>query len=237
MSRLNTEAMKVLIGEIISGVYDPGDKLPKESDLTDRFGASRGTIRESIRALEERGLVQVTHGVGAVVETEDRWDVLDADVLTATLATGRSADILGDFLETRRILEVEAVALAAEKGSEDDLLAIKEAYQRLETAAMKTAVNPLDEANYLKTDAEFHSAIFKAAGNLVLGKMVEPLQKALHTAMRPLARPDRRIKRSLPEHERIMKAVTSRDVAESRAAMAEHLNTSFEYLSSIRNHA
>jgi DNA-binding FadR family transcriptional regulator len=234
MSRLSHDAMRVLIGEIVSGQFLAGDRLPKESDLTDRFGASRGTIRESVRALEERGLVKVTHGVGAVVEKPERWDVLDADVLAAMLATDRSMDVLADFLETRRILEVEAVALAAKKASEEDLDMIRAAFGRLEAAAKATAVNPLDEANYLKTDAEFHSAIFRASGNVVLGKMVEPLQKALHTAMRPLARPDRRIMRSLPEHERIMRAVTNRDVDESRAAMEDHLATSFEYLSSVR---
>lgn len=235
MARLSKDAMRVLTGEIIAGQFSPGEKLPKESDLTERFGASRGTIRESVRALEERGLIKVIHGVGAVVQTPEQWDVLDAEILAATLATDRSADVLADFLETRRILEVEAVALAAKNATEEDLNEIKEAFNRLEVAAKATALNPLDEANYLRTDAEFHSAIIKASGNAVLGKMVEPLQKALHTAMRPLARPDRRIKRSLPEHERIMMAVTNRDVAESRAAMEDHLATSFEYLNSMRN--
>ena len=234
MSRLSREAMRVLMGDIISGRYSEGDRLPKESDLTERFEASRGTIRESVRALEERELVKVTHGVGAVVQPSDRWDILDADVLDITLATTRSNKVLEAFLETRRILEVEAVALAAQRASDEELQAIEEAFGRLEAAAKAAVANPLDEAHYLKTDAEFHSAIFKATGNMILGKMVEPLQKALQTAMRPLARPDHRIFRSLPEHERIMKTVTNRDVEGARAAMEEHLATSLVHLESIR---
>ena len=234
MSRLSREAMRVLMGDIISGKYSEGERLPKENDLTERFGASRGTIRESVRALEERGLVEVTHGVGAVVQPSGRWDILDADVLDVTLATARSSEVLADFLETRRILEVEAVALAAQRASEEELQTIKEAFENLEAAAKSAVLNPLDEGSYLKTDAAFHAAICKATGNVVLGKMLEPLQQALQTAMRPLARPDHRIMRSLPEHERIMKTVTNRDVEGARAAMQEHLATSLVYLESAR---
>ena len=234
MSRLSRDGMRVLMGDIISGRYSEGARLPKESDLTERFGASRGTIRESVRALEERGLVKVTHGVGAVVQPSEHWNILDADVLDITLATARRNDVLSAFLEARRILEVEAVALAAQRASDKDLQTIEEAFERLKVAAEAAVTNPLEEANYLKTDAEFHSAIFTAAGNIILGKMVEPLQRALQTAMRPLARPHDRITRSLPEHERIMKTVTNRDVEGARAAMEEHLATSLAYLESIR---
>ena len=226
--------MRVLMGDVISGRYGEGERLPKENDLTERFRTSRGTIREAVRALEERGLIKVTHGVGAVVQPSEHWDILDADVLDITLATARSNQVLGDFLETRRILETEAVALAAERGSEEQLNNIKESFNRLEEAAKAAVMNPLAEADYLRTDAAFHAAIFKATGNVVLGKMLEPLQKALQTAIRPLARPDHRIMRSLPEHERIMKTVTNRDVEGARTAMAEHLATSLVYLESIR---
>ena len=226
--------MRVLMGDIISGRYSVEERLPKENDLTERFGASRGTIREAVRALEERGLVKVTHGVGAVVQPSEHWDILDADVLDITLATSHSNQVLGNFLETRRILELEAVALAAERGTEEQLDDIRESFDRLEEAAKATVLNPLSEGSYLKTDADFHSAIFKATGNVVLAKILEPLQKALQTAMGPLARPDQRVMRSLPEHERIMKTVTNRDVEGARAAMEEHLNTSLVYLRSTR---
>lgn len=234
MSRLSKEATRVLMGDIISGRYSIGDRLPKEHDLTERFGASRGTIREAVRALEERGLIKVTHGVGAEVQPSERWDILDADVLDITLATSRSNQVLRDFLEARQMLEVRAVALAAERGSEEQLHDIKEAFDLLEAAAKAAVLNPLDEVNYLKTDAAFHSAIFKATGNVVLGRMLEPLQKALQTAIPRLARPNQRIMQSLPEHERIMKTVTNRDVEGARAAMEEHLTSSLTFLESIR---
>ncbi|MCQ3804248.1 MAG: FadR/GntR family transcriptional regulator [bacterium] len=234
MSRLSREATRVLMGDIISGRYSQGEKLPKENALTERFGASRGTIRESVRALEERGLVKVTHGVGAVVQPSEHWNILDADVLDITLATDRSDQVLGDFLETRRILEVEAVALAAERGSEEQLHNIREAFDRVEEAAKAAIVNPLSEPDYLKTDAAFHSAILNAAGNSVLGKMLEPLRRAIQAAMRPLSPPRHRIMRRLPEYEQIMKTVTNRDVEGARAAIEEHLASSRVYLESVR---
>ena len=226
--------MRILMGDIISGRYSAGERLPTENDLTERFGASRGTIREAVRALEERGLVKVTHGVGAVVQPSEDWDILDADVLDITLATARSNQVLRDFLETRLILEGEAVALAAERGTEEHFNHIRASFDRLEEAAKAALLNPLSEVTYLECDAAFHSAIIKATGNVLLAKMLEPLQKALQTAIRPLVRPDQRVMRSLPEHERIMKTVTNRDVEGARAAMEEHLATSMVYLESLR---
>ena len=234
MSRLNRQAMKVLLAEIVLAKYQPGDRIPKESDLTERFGLSRGTVRESVRALEERGLVNVVHGLGAVVQPPARWNILDSDVLAGILLTDRSTEVLADFLETRRILEVEAVGLAAKRATDSDLVAIRTAFGNLRKAAEETTAKQSAEANYLDTDVAFHSTIFAATGNNVLSKMVEPLQRALHTAMMPLARPERRIGQSLPEHERIMLKVISHDVEGACPAMEAHLATSFEYLNSRR---
>ena len=94
MARKHRDVMRLLIAEIVSGRRAVGDMLPKEVDLADEFEVSRGVARETIRALEERGLIKVRHGKGASVNEPDRWDVIDPDVLAATLESRSSGDVL-----------------------------------------------------------------------------------------------------------------------------------------------
>src|SRR5256885_15293818 len=108
MSRLHRHLMRVLIADIVSGALPPGAPLPREADLATQFGVSRGVARECIRGLEERGLVSVKHGRGATVNGQHSWNVFDPEVLAAALRSDHGPDILGEYLECRRILEVEA---------------------------------------------------------------------------------------------------------------------------------
>ncbi len=73
------------------GPLAEGELLPRESDIAARFGVSRGVARECIRGLEERGLVTVRHGHGAIVKAEHEWDRFDPDVLAALLGGPRAA--------------------------------------------------------------------------------------------------------------------------------------------------
>src|SRR5437660_499957 len=121
MARLHRGPLQILIGDIITGQIPAGENLPREADLADQFKISRGTAREVIRGLEERGLISVKHGRGATVNESDQWDTLDADVLAALLSGPARAKTLGDFLEARRVLEIEAAGMAAERADEEDV--------------------------------------------------------------------------------------------------------------------
>src|SRR3954447_7118857 len=129
--------MKVYIAEIASGALRPGERLPREADIASQFGVSRGVARECIRGLEERGLVVVKHGRGATVQPEERWNVLDPDVLGALLDSGHGASILGEYLESRRILEIAAAGLAAQRAQPVHLTALSDAFDRMAGAAAR----------------------------------------------------------------------------------------------------
>jgi DNA-binding FadR family transcriptional regulator len=230
MSRLHEHLMRVLIADIASGRVPPGDPLPREADLAGQFGVSRGVARECLRGLEERGLVRVKHGRGATVNPDDRWDVFDPDVLGALLRSDQGAGILREYLECRRILEIEAVALAAERATETDLAALSDAFARMTTSAERARGNPAAEDLYHEADIAFHRALIAATGNRALGNMTEPIHRALTAARRPLARPSARMERALPEHRRILAAIADRDPAAARAAMSDHLVTVEGYL-------
>jgi DNA-binding transcriptional MocR family regulator len=88
MARKHRDAMRLLVAEIVSGGRAAGEMLPKQVDLATEFEVSRGVARETIRALEERGLISVRHGEGATVNEPGQWDVFDPDVLATTLESG-----------------------------------------------------------------------------------------------------------------------------------------------------
>ncbi len=222
--------MRVLTGDIVSGALPAGSALPREADLAAQFGVSRGVARESIRSLEERGLVSVKHGRGATVNEEERWDVFDPDVLASLLDSVQGTAILSEYLECRRILEIEAAGLAAQRATEQHLAAMSDAFARMSASAARTGANPAAEELFHEADIAFHRAMIAATGNRALGNMTEPVHRALAAARRPLARPEHRADRGLPEHQRILSAIAAGDELGARAAMEDHLRTVEGYL-------
>jgi DNA-binding FadR family transcriptional regulator len=233
MTRLHRDVMRTLTSEIVSGVRPSGAMLPREVDLAAEFDVSRGVARETVRAMEERGLIAVKHGKGATVNSSDKWDVFDADVLAATLETERGGEVLAEYLECRRILEVEAAGIAAQRARKRDKVAMREAFSRMEVAAGRPASHAAEEL-FHQADVVFHHALIAATGNQALIRLVERLHSALLVARFPLARPAYREQRALPEHRRILEAVEQGSVREARAAVSDHLDTIAGYLAEHR---
>lgn len=204
--------------------------MPREADLADQFTISRGTAREVIRGLEERGLISVKHGRGATVNESDRWDTLDADVLAALLSGPAGAKTLGDFLEARRVLEIEAAGMAAERADEQDVERLSTALDVMREAAERAQQNPAVELQYHEADIAFHRALIQATKNSTLVGLVGRIHEATLEARFPTARPMLRGSRTLPEHERIMRAIASGNPGAARRAMKEHLDSVQEFL-------
>jgi DNA-binding FadR family transcriptional regulator len=230
MARLHRDVMRILITDIVTGSRAAGEMLPREVDLAEEFGVSRGVARETIRAMEERGLISVKHGKGATVNEADRWNVFDPDVLGVMLEIGEGADILAEYIECRRILEVEAAALAADRATPDQLEPAVEALRRMEESAKRPPSQAAEDL-FHESDIAFHQALIAATGNRALGGLVERIHSALLLARYPLARPQYRVERALPEHRRILDAVRAGDEAAAREAMNAHLDTVASYLS------
>src|SRR3954471_16015165 len=193
MSRLHENIMRVLLSDIVGGRVPVGGWLPRETDIAGQFRVSRGVARECIRGLEERGVVAVKHGRGATVQPEERWNVLDPDVLGALLDSGHGAPILGEYLESRRILEIAAAGLAAERAQPVHLTALSDAFDRMTAAAARALDSPAAEDLYHQPDIPFPRPLIDATGNGALGGLTEPIHRALIAARRPLARPDARL--------------------------------------------
>src|SRR5512132_860102 len=233
MARKHRDVMRILIADIVSGVRPAGDMLPREVDLAAEFDVSRGVARETIRAMEERGLIAVKHGKGATVNEPEDWDVFEPDVLAATLDSERGSEVLAEYLECRRILEVEAAGMAAQRATKRDIDHLTKALRRMEETAARSESQAAEE-RFHEADIAFHQTLIGATGNRALGGLVERIHSALLLARFPLARPQYRQERALPEHRRILAAVTAKDPDEARAAMSDHLDTIARYLDEHR---
>jgi GntR family transcriptional regulator, galactonate operon transcriptional repressor len=230
MSSLHREVMGVLLGDIAAGALSEGERLPSLIELAAQFGVSTGVVRECQRALAERGVVSVHHGRRALVRPEADWDVFDPDVLTALVAAGRAIHLLAEYLESRRILEVEAAGLAAERAEPATIEHLASSFHAMRRAAERARRSIAAEPLYHQADVDFHKAIIRAAANRPLARMAEPIHAALSATFAELARPQQRFERGLPEHKRILEAIGAGDASGARVAMREHLLTVEGYL-------
>jgi DNA-binding FadR family transcriptional regulator len=231
MARKHRDVMRVLIADVVSGVRAAGDMLPREVDLAAEFDVSRGVARETIRAMEERGLISVKHGKGATINEPGAWDIFDPDVLAAMLDGDRRSAVLAEYLECRRLVEVEAAGMAAARAGRRELKRLEAALDRMEEAAERPA-SRANEQRFHEADVALHQAIVAASGNRVLEGLTERIQHALLIARSPLARPEDR--RGLPEHRRIVAAIAAGDEAAARRAMSDHLDTVASHLGAPR---
>ncbi len=162
-------SMRGLQGRVIDGVgrqiigreYAPGDLLPKEAELTDEFGVSRTSVREGMRVLAAKGLVDIRQKIGTRVRQPENWNVFDSDILRWHSEVGRGDDIMRNLVEVRQIMEPAAARLAAGRASMDDL-------RRMDDALHEMVANSTDREGYAHADVEFHLAVYAASHNVLL---------------------------------------------------------------------
>ncbi|HEX8101238.1 MAG TPA: FCD domain-containing protein [Solirubrobacteraceae bacterium] len=176
-----------MIGDIVSGRLEQGAWLPREVDFAERFEISRGVVRETVQALKERGLIDVRHGRGAWVLPEDRWNVLDEDVLVSLVVRADRAALLDEVLECRLVLEPDAAALAAGRATEADVEALERALAAADVARDDDADDPAgfgfpSEHPAVRAEAAFHDRLVAAAGNRPLRAMLAPVHVAVAAA-------------------------------------------------------
>jgi len=197
---------------IADGRLRPGDRLPPERELAERFGVSRTSVRDAIRVLELIGLVEPRQGEGTVVRD------LSPDSLVNPLASllTRNRALLADLLDVRKMIEPALAARAAVHASEEDLAALDRivARQREKIRQGELAI---------EEDSEFHNTIATAAKNRVVLRVLDVLMDLLRESREHSLQVAGRLQRSLDGHRRILDAIRRRDPAAAEAAMRQHL--------------
>ncbi|MEQ7801106.1 FadR/GntR family transcriptional regulator [Pedobacter sp. ASV1-7] len=203
---------------ITSGQLQPGDKLPAERLLAEKFGVGRSFVREAILKLEFYGLIRTTPQSGTYVSGLS-IKVLD-NIITDIIKFNK--DDFNSLLEARYYLELDAVKLAAERRTEHDLIKLREALMDYEN---KTN-NNLDA---VEEDMLFHMAIAKASKNSVIESMILILiPDLIKNIVENKICGENRSKLAIAEHRNILAAIESQDIDAAENAVAAHLNDMFQ---------
>jgi GntR family transcriptional regulator, galactonate operon transcriptional repressor len=196
---------------IVRGDYKPGAVLPIEGELGRTLGASRSVVREAVKSLASKGLVESRTRTGTRVLAPTHWNLLDLDVLGWRYAAMPRMQFFRELFEIRRMIEPAAAALAAERADKDDIAALKGAL-----ADMKTATGDAE----IEADLRFHRGILTAAHNDLVVQMGGIIGVGLLTSFR--ISPES-FAVFLALHENVFRAIRDRRSDAARAAMDDLL--------------
>jgi len=204
---------------IIEGALQPGNALPAERVLAQKFGVSRPSLREALLRLEARGLLKVARSGGFAV----------TDVTAPTVASPlahllqRHPTAEQDVLELRHGLELVAAHFAALRATKTDRLQLKRAFERLSGLQLRQ-----DAMTAAQVDAEFHLAIAEASHNVALIHVMHGLHNLLSTTMRHawevMYREPDSVRVLHDQHRALLDAVMAGDAGIAREAAHLHLN-------------
>jgi GntR family transcriptional regulator, galactonate operon transcriptional repressor len=199
------QVLDTLGRDICSGRFRPGQLLPPEAELCERFGFSRIVIREAIKSLAAKGLLEVTRRVGTLVLEPTRWNLFDPDIIVwRAESTVFDTTMSRDLMEMRRIIEPAAVRLAALRSSDEDRRNLRAAYM-----AMARAV--AGKGDYVKADVAFHTTILSACGNQFVRQMQEAMAAILRVSFEIITKKPGGPAHSLPMHEAVCVAIERGD--------------------------
>lgn len=197
---------------IRDGVLKPGDRLPSERELAERFQVGRGSLREAMRSLELQGMVVSRPGSGTYVSSESLEPL--ASIIVSTL-TEANRD-LEDIFEVRHLLEPHIASLAAERSTVEDcdrmMAAIED--QKIQIANGDTGVDG---------DTAFHFALAQGTQNPVLVKVISTMSDILAQSRDHAMQSPGRPQRSLASHRQILHMVSTGNSEGARTAMEHHI--------------
>jgi DNA-binding FadR family transcriptional regulator len=199
---------------IVSGTYPQNSILPGDAELMERFQVSRTVLREALRTLAAKGLIQPKARIGTRVRDKASWNLFDPDVLIWHARSGFDPAFLEYLSEMRMALEPEAAALAARRRTP---LQLQHIYGWVE----KMGTDGVSPAEFVDGDLNFHLAVAAAAGNPFLrsiSTLIEVALVQLLTISSPIEEPVRHA-RSVAAHRLIADAIARRDPEAARAAM------------------
>ncbi len=199
---------------ILSGELRHGDYLGSERELADQFHASRTAVREALKTLAQKGLVDMRPGRGTMVINRTSQAVRHSLHLMMRVESGHT---LAHITEVREILEPEIAALAALRATEDDISALR--------AAAETMDSTLTDADaYIDADNTFHRALARGSGNPLLLALMDSVVDLLSEQRKLIFSVRGGPERGQTHHRRLLEAVVRRDPEAARTCMREHMS-------------
>ena len=212
-SRLYEQIVLQIEDSIHKGELKIGDQLPAERELAEQFGVSRTAVREAVKALREKGIVEAFPGRGTFITDGTSHGIRQS--LDRMVKSGRP-DGFTFLVEVREILEPEIASLAAARAQEADLAAMREAISVMDAARQ-------DPDAYIEADLDFHLSLAEAAANPLILSLIDSIVGILREQRIGIFRVEGGPERGQYHHKRILHAIEHRDSQGAREAMKAHL--------------
>lgn len=207
------EAIVQIKNMIVSGELEPGDRLPKESELATKLGLSRSSLREAVRALTFVRILDVRQGDGTYVTSLAPELLLEA--VSFVVDFHRDDSVL-HFLEVRRIVEPAAIALATRLAGQEDIVALER--------FLDPGLAQLAPSEFVALDREFHASMVRLCANPVLVSLLDSIAGPVQRARVWRGTTDETSKvRTLAEHGEILAAMLRRDPDVAAARSVSHI--------------
>ncbi len=211
--RLYERIVSQIEQRIAAGDLKSGDQLPSENELAKQFAVSRTAVREAIKALREKRLVEVRPGKGTFITNGTPDAVRHSLGLMMKFGQSNGA---ANLVEVREILEPEIAALAATRITDEYIAAMREAVETMDTA--------LDDAErFVEADLDFHLALAEATQNPLIPLLMDSIIDLLREERKRTGLVTGGLQRGQSHHKKILQAVIRRDVRAARKSMQDHL--------------
>lgn len=217
--KLSDEVFDRLERMITTGELKPGDEMPSERVLMERFGVGRPAIREAMQSLASRGLVAISHGERAKVLQLTARSILQQVDLTAKIMLSQSADTLEHLKNSRIFFERGMVRDAATKATAEDIAELEAILE-----AQRQALGQADA--FMSADMQFHMRIAQVSGNPIFVAVSEAMLAWLRTYHTELLIWTGKEQLTLSEHAEILEKIAAHDADGAEAALLRHLERS-----------
>jgi GntR family transcriptional regulator, transcriptional repressor for pyruvate dehydrogenase complex len=212
-SRLYEQIVQQIEESIVTGLLKAGDQLPAERELAQQFGVSRTAVREAVKALREKGLVEAYSGRGTFITNGTSQAIRQS--LDRMIKIGQPNGFM-QLVEVREMLEPEIAALAATRIEGQHLASMREAVAVMDRERA-------DAGAYIEADLDFHLALAEAALNPLILSLIDSIVGVLREQRMRIFEMPGGPERGQFHHKRILEAVEQRDPEKARAAMRAHL--------------
>ena len=206
---LASQVSRELGRRIVSGIYTENGLIEDENSLSNRYQVSRSVVRDAVKILVGKGLLEVRRGIGTKVRPRIDWMLLDNDVLAWHQSAPFKLDFYKKLMEIRLIIEPNAARWASERGTNEKIREIELAQKKMEDE--KGSIE-----DFVIADAQFHQSIIRAADNEILESMEGVIFSALLNSIRITNKDPRDNITSIPFHSAVTNAIVERnpDLAE-----------------------
>jgi GntR family galactonate operon transcriptional repressor len=191
---------------------DSGNMLPTEMELSQELNVSRNVVREAVKVLASKGLVEVRPKTGMRIRPRSNWNLFDPDLLAWTFEVGPDEKFFRDLYDLRSIIEPAAAARAALRATDDEITELQEWYRQMEMATENRDA-------HIQADAKFHATIIAACHNELLQQINSTYWIALESTFRFTTQIPGGLVATLPVHKAILEAIRRHDPIGARTAV------------------